>query len=339
MKTPSSFSKSLLVRPLGGLNDVLCQIEFARRIALRTGRRLIVQTETGSPGLRHRFAQKFSEIFEFVDKGSELEIHSLFTNQVRPLSVWPVLYSSFGSWLEKSLEEFTKGTQVQSRLDHTYPRNYDLAVHEGFGGGPASFSLLEHVRLKNSILLAYEKAHSELPENCVAVHFRNTDYRSSYEYLSESISLLDPEKSVLLASDDESSFNRIRADHPNRVIIFASAISMQSGLAQPTELAVLELLLIAKCEDLILIPIQWSDSNAEGFSGFGRLCQHVWSVRQIQNLGTPTLIRHTLELSLESKRRRRNPFRFGVFVVLRGSELWRQAFFPRGLYKQLKGLG
>jgi len=338
MKTPSSFSKSLLVRPLGGLNDVLCQIEFARRIAIRTGRRLIIQTETGSPGLRHRFAQKFSEIFEFADEGSELQIHSLFTGQVRPLSVWPATYSSIGSWLGKSLEEFTEGAQFQSRLENSPPPNYDLVVHEGFGGGPSSFSLLEHVRLKNSILHAYEKVNPELPKNCVAVHFRNTDYRSSYTNLSESISLLDPEKPVLLTSDDEASFKRLRADHPNREIIFASAISIRSGLSQPTELAVLELLLISKCEDLILIPLQSPDFNLEVFSGFGRLCQRVWSVRQIQNLGTLTLIRHTLELALESKRRRRNPFRFGVFVALCGFELWRQAYFPKGLYKQLKVL-
>jgi hypothetical protein len=71
----------LLVRPLGGLNDCLCQINYAKRIAFFHRRKLVIQTETGDANLFHRFGQSFESIFKVEANLNYLDVDN-FINQV-----------------------------------------------------------------------------------------------------------------------------------------------------------------------------------------------------------------------------------------------------------------
>lgn len=62
--------KYLLCRPLGGLNDSLCQIQRSKAMANVSGRELIVQTETGSPGLPHRYGEEIGSVFTISNSHS-----------------------------------------------------------------------------------------------------------------------------------------------------------------------------------------------------------------------------------------------------------------------------
>lgn len=317
---------------------MLCQVEYARRIAKRTHRQLVVQAETGSPGLKHRFGQLFSEVFVFVDDRSNLEATSLgfvFTDCEK---VFPKAYSTFGFWLDKSLQELTNGKEVQSRLVKNPPHKYQLAIHEGFGGGPDSFKLLEHVLLASDIFGEARRAIASVPPRCTAIHFRNSDYRSSFTNLSKVVSGIASEEPILIATDDKTIMKSLRTEFPSHTLLFASEILADYRLDAPTIRAVLELLLIAYCHQLVLIPLDGDNSIEPKYSGFGRLAKHLWSVRTVRQKGMSGYFAHLIHTALESPRRRRNFFRLAFFIALRAPELRRQAFAPKGVYLQMSQL-
>jgi len=329
----------VLCRPLGGLNDVLCQIEHARRAARRTGRRLVVQTETGARGVRHRFGQKFSDIFEFVDETNSSEVEVLRSALSGKNAIWPPVYESLGSWIDKSLEEFSNGTQTQSRLSANAPGGSKVLVHEAYGGGFKSFRLLEHLTLNNELLKQIVERAEQIPPGSTAVHFRNSDYRSNYEALRGSIESLAPDVPVLLASDDETALIKLKQDFPNRNFVSSSSSDAKQNTLTQTESAVIELVLISGAKSLVLIPLDSKDRREANYSGFGLLAQHLWLVRQIQGRGSLEYSRRLFSLALESRRRRRNLLRLGIFLIIRGPVLFRNAFYPQGLYKQLAEFG
>lgn len=335
MESQSYSNRFLLCRPLGGLNDVLCQIEYARRIAKRAHRKLIVQTEPGSPSLRHRFGRPFSELFFSLDQRISVDLSQLKSGLAQSTNIYPKRYQLLGTWLDVSLEERTGGSEVQCRLEKNPPREPDLVVHEGFGGGTASFRLLEHLNISPNVLDPTLELVRELPNLCAAVHFRNTDYKSSYERLKEAVERVDTGSSILIATDDDSVLARLREDYSSREFISASSVVKQASPRSPVEAALQEMILLASCSHLELVPLDIGESSIPNFSGFGRLTQHIWTVRQIQKHGVSVLLSELIKLSFESPRRRRNPIRFMVFAAIRGAELFAHSYRPRGVYRQL----
>jgi hypothetical protein len=327
--------KYLLCRPLGGLNDVLCQVEFARRIAKRTKRKLVVQSETGSPGLKHRFGQQFSELFDFLDKKSISDFSKFKSILMQVSHVYPEVYVSLATWLNKSLEDRTGGEQVQSRLERTPPRNPDVVVHEGFGGGMASFQLLEHLNISSAVLDSAFELKRELPTVCAAIHFRNTDYQSSYAVLKKAIERVESRSAILIATDDDYVVARLRDEYPSREFISAGSIVAQASPKSPVEAAIQEMILLASCSELELIPLDLKGSSVPSFSGFGRLTQHIWTVQKIQRHGMSVLFSEVIKLALESPQRKRNPLRLIVFAAIRATELLAHSYKPRGVYRQL----
>jgi hypothetical protein len=335
MKLSTSTPRFLLARPLGGLNDVLCQVEYARRIAKKTNRKLVVQAETGSPNLKHRFGQPFSEVFEFIDVRNKLEPVSLVPLFTKNGRVFPGIYNTFSTWLDKSLEELTDGVEVQSRLIKHPPRKCQIAIHEGFGGGPDSFRLLEHVLLVPHLYREAQSIVAKIPAKCTAIHFRNSDYRSSFEKLSQVVAGVDRDDTILLATDDASILPRLRAEFPTHKLTSASDLLTGLPLSTPTEKAVLELLLISNCPELVLIPLEGERSTGPNYSGFGLLAKHLWSVRRIQEKGLRNFFIQLADIALASPRRQKSIFRLIAFLALRAPEFLRQCLAPTGVYRQM----
>jgi hypothetical protein len=314
---------------------VLCQVEFARKIANRTNRQLVVQSETGSPKLKHRFAQAFSDVFVFIDSHSNpqsADLRTLLSSHAEP---FPPIYGSFRHWHNKSLEEFTAGSQSQSRLVNHPPKRARLIIHEGFGGGDDSHVLLEHVNLVPSILAKARNLVAKVPDTCTAIHFRNSDYRSSFESLCLAISQLVPEAPVLIATDDKSVLTKLTGEFPTRTFLSASELLSDLSFTTPTEGAVLELLLISSCSDLVLIPLQGDGVSGPAYSGFGLLAKHLWSVRRIQEKGIHAFIEQLFDTALMTPRGQRNIFRLAALIGLKAPRLFREGFVPSGVYRQL----
>ena len=325
----------MLCRPLGGLNDVLCQVEYARQIATKTRRRIVVQTETGSPTLKHRFGEQFVELFCFQDRGISADLSQIRSILSRRSNIYPERYRSLGDWINFSLEERTDGKEVQCRLEKNPPSKPDLVVHEGFGGGMASFRILAHLKISSRVLNPMFEISRSLPSSCAAIHFRNTDYQSSYERLKMAVERIDAVTSILIATDDDTILGRLKKDYPNRVFVSASAMVEQALPQSPVEAALQEMILLSSCSQLELIPLEFEGSKIPSYSGFGRLTQHIWTVQQIQKQGILFLASELIKLSLESPQRRRNPLRLIVFAAIRGAELFAHSYRPTGVYQQL----
>lgn len=298
-----------------------------------------MQTETGSPGTRHRFGQEFSDIFQFVnpkDSGNLGLLRSVLSSKKR---ICPPVFASLESWVDKSLEEFSNGTQVQSPPIRNCQSSSEVLVRESYGGGSKSFRLLGHLTLNAKLLEKLSESVRAIPVGFTAIHFRNTDYRSSYESLKNAIESVSPDIPIMLATDDETVFGRLERDFPTQQFIPSpSSESKREALTQ-TEVAVLELAVISRAKSLLLIPLDSQTKDEPNYSGFGLLAQHLWMVRQIQTRGSIEYFRQLIVLARASQARRRNLLRLGVFILIRGPGLFSNAFFPRGFYKQLTNIG
>ena len=199
----------------------------------------------------------------------------------------------------------------------------------------ASFQLLEHVTISSRVLDSVFQVKRKLPPVCAAIHFRNTDHQSSYAVLKEAIARVEMTTAILIATDDGSVFARLMEEYPSREFISASSIVAESAPRSPVEAAIQEMILLASCSQLELIPLDLKGSSNLSFSGFGRLTQHIWTVQRIQEHGPSVLVSEVIKLALESPRRRRNPLRLIVFAAIRAVELVVHSYQSKGVYRQL----
>jgi hypothetical protein len=294
-----------------------------------------VQTETGSPGVGHRFGQKFSDIFEFVEKQYNGNMELLSSTLASKTSIWPPVFESLGSWIDKSLEEFSNGRQVQSRLVRNPPNNRNVFVHEASGGGFKSFQILEHLTLTTKLLEQIADSAKAIPSGSTAMHFRNSDYRSNYDSLRGSIESLSPTVPVLLASDDETVLISLKRDLPDRQFVSSPSLNAKRTTLTHTEVAVHELVLVSGVKSLVLQPLDYLGRKDPIYSGFGLLAQHLWMVRRIQARGLIEYLRQLYFLAVSKQVRRPYILRLGFVFFIQAPMLFRQAFYPKGLYRQL----
>ena len=116
-------------------------------------------------------------------------------------------------------------TGVQLTFD--FNRNYSeaLLIHEQCGGGTLSHDLLERVTLSEQILGTLLNRLKLLEEHYVAIHVRNTDYKTDYETLFSSVKQRVQGKAVLVCSDDAEVIREARDYFSHSRILTCSAIS------------------------------------------------------------------------------------------------------------------
>lgn len=195
--------KFVLCRPRGGLNDTLCQIEQCWKYAEAFSRTLLVDsTRSGLLG-------DFSDFFQPRDGGAQVhfrltipQLHFLDTLPCHPhqlrgkLKTYQPAYSkAAGNYLDK---------RTSTRLGFDFGRDYEEAVlvHEQCGGGTDSFALLGRITLADSLRPTVLDRIRQLGQDYVAVHVRNTDYKTAYEDLFKDVYPKVSNKSLLVCSDD-----------------------------------------------------------------------------------------------------------------------------------------
>jgi len=204
--------KFLLCRPIGGLNDTLCQIEQCWRYAEKFSRSLII--DTLKSGLLAEFSEFFSprtSLTKVYFRLSETQLCILNTLTCFPLSVQGKIKTYFSVYSKDSRNYVELETSTILSFD--FNKNYDetVLVHEQCGGGELSFDLLNRVSISEKILPIILDKIQEFDHAYLAIHVRNTDYQTKFEDLFKDIYPMVCDQSLLVCSDDAEVILRAKS--------------------------------------------------------------------------------------------------------------------------------
>lgn len=327
----------LLCRPLGGLNDCLCQVEYCRKLAVKSKRTLVVQTMSGNPELTHRFDNDFYNLFEF-DKSVNQIPFDKFRNDILPTdTTYPHFYNPMQKNIDYPLQMFHEFDSFKLASKNLKSKKENHVVHECDGGGLTSANLLTLLKLKKHLFDPLTSLN--LSDLNVGLHFRSSDYVTSFSNLEKAVLSIDPNFKVYICSDNKQVFNYLQERFPNRKFIRLSNCVQDSILRNMSnvEQALLDLLIVSMCKELLVLPLQQTNNQTPKFSGFTRLAKHIWAVNTVNQNGVTFWIRRTAPFRGLSGSR--NIF-FSAFytVFYEIPRVINQGKKSRGVYKQLSEL-
>ena len=308
----------LLCRPMGGLNDMLCQIARCLIYCRRTGRYLYVD------GSRSGFLDDLSKYFEFSeDVSGQLSLSDEECTMLNSLQTAP---ASFSSRLGTYQTEFGR---LDAKLDHYHRRcnrvdaetgiaptfdfrlDYDEAVllHESGGGGVRSLDALKKLRLQEPIARAVQTALAALDGRYHSIHIRSGDAHIECDYVEflERIKLSSTVKNIHLACDQREVQDHARAVlSSHNVFTFDELPRTQKRLhGNPyiprweTNLhCIVDLVLLAGADKIILAPSR--RHNEKFISGFSHLAAELHGRPEILNAFARNTVRPTSLWSIAS---------------------------------------
>jgi len=193
----------VLCRPKGGLNDSLVQIERCWRYAAQYDRTLVIDSTTS--GMMDKFENYFVPALSSVEVLADLRPDLL--NHLNAMSVRPTQLSgrlrhyedrySAAVW---NFVEAESGTQLS--FDLTMNHEEHCLVHQQCGGGIESLDCLSRLRFTRSVAASIGDTLNAIGDNYLAVHVRNTDYRTDFRGFFKSIASEVTGKRLLVCSDD-----------------------------------------------------------------------------------------------------------------------------------------
>jgi hypothetical protein len=181
-RDPLRSDRLLLCRPQGGLNDILCQIERACRYAERFDRTVFVDTDY--PGTRY-IRDAFSRYFVSGQARLVLDADAI-RGRIDDLEVFPGFLAGrtnrYGARYDHTVKNFVDeetGRPISFDFDTDYPQ--PLLVHHAAGGGTLSIGALSRIRVSEDLAAQLRERLAAIGRDYVALHIRNTDYRTEYE--------------------------------------------------------------------------------------------------------------------------------------------------------------
>jgi hypothetical protein len=205
MKTEEPLSAHyVLCRPQGGLNDMLCQIEKCWQYAERFDRTLVIDTSFGV------FKDDFTRYFSVVTPSiapvlpvlsasvlDRLEALDVRPHQVRGrLGTYAKVYSS----QQRCFVDDASGASLTFDFETDHPEA--CLLYNNSGGGAVAINCLKRLRLVPDIADDLRRLLEKLGDNYMAVHVRNTDYRTDYKRFFKSIEREVDDVDLLVCSDD-----------------------------------------------------------------------------------------------------------------------------------------
>jgi hypothetical protein len=210
-----SSHKFILCIPGGGINDMIQQIMFTFEYAKKYNRKSIIDT-TKTRSFKHNIFDFFDVkeetlltydpdmFYNLVKKNKHLTIHP---NVIIPDTI--DIFFNETTFSNSYMTYAYKNTSTQ--LDGSKHYDEDIVVHSNCGFGRGICSFLKFFVPKPIILTELRSRFSQLGENYLAIHIRNTDYVSdvsgSIITLADKISAHDV---VFLASDDAGVISRFK---------------------------------------------------------------------------------------------------------------------------------
>jgi hypothetical protein len=285
-----TMQRLLLCRPLGGLNDMLCQIELCCRYAERFGRTVIVDTQHSKVYFRDRF----SDYFDSRQVNLLLNVAPVLDRLDR-LAVFPDFLagrlSSYQVRFEYGQQQFVEDV---SGLAPTFDFDIDYAepliVHDACGGGEYGIGALARLRLRQELSDALLERLGRIGPRYLGVHVRNTDYRARYEQ-TLTPDKLEPCLPILLATDNRDTVAWFRAVFGAERIFALAGLPATAGerlhhigdpaLAyQRNRDAILDLVMLALASRLYLFELEPNPHGAK-YSGFSALAANLHSDESI----------------------------------------------------------
>lgn len=275
--------KYILVKPQGGLNDMLCQIENCCRYAERFNR--IVLVETNYSNAIH-FRDDLSKYFLSIQPRLIFDRRS-FPEDLESFSVYPPVFKNDIFDIEFEFDKIKK-VYVDSAnripLSFNFEIDYEqkLLVHQNGGGGASSFHALKRMRMHDNIVDELINRLRLINNNYIGVHVRNTDYISDYKVILDALSRSQYLGPVLLCTDDPNILEIFKNNLKNNIISFTKFnLSGDSRLhfltknddsySRNTD-AILDLILLSMSIKLLVAKLLPNNEAPNGgISGFSRL--------------------------------------------------------------------
>ena len=286
----------LICRPRGGLNDTLCQIEKCWQYAEQFNRVLII--DTYESGLMANFFDFF------VVKKSSVAVRGNFTDEelkkVNQLSCLPEFFQ--GELFKRSIYFLNPQknyvdylTQQSATFDFNVDHTQEILVHEQSGGGTLSFECLGRLSFSKKISESIQQALAKLPKNYQAIHVRNTDYQTDYNYYFKKIKKRVSKNNLLVCSDDNKSIDQAKntflltnvfsittlvKTSKNQPLHLRQYYTNQSECETATKNALIDLIGLGLAD--ILFIMSGNHGHPSGFSVLAAyLCEHKKIIRQL----------------------------------------------------------
>jgi hypothetical protein len=217
----------VLCRPRGGLNDSLCQVERCWRYAEEKGRTLLVEASRSC--FFGEFSTFFSPLVESAAVRFSLNGFSLDDESVMPADLSGRV-SSYQAGYSAERENWID-SQSGVLLTFDFSKNHEerVLVHDQCGGGTLSFALLERVRLSRELGEVVRARLARLGKPYLAVHVRNTDYKTDYSALFDTIYPDARGRRLLVCSDDVTVISNARRFFDRSDVLSSSDIPDTEG--------------------------------------------------------------------------------------------------------------
>lgn len=279
MNTVRRPRRFLLCRPQGGLNDTFCQIGICWNYASQFGRTLVVDTRNS--GLHTQFSDFFAprrNSPRLIFNASDELLESLNALKCYPSEIGGKLHRLDLAQLYSLKYVFKDDISIPITFDFSKDYAHEVLVHEQCGGGGASYSLLEKIRLSPDIRSVILERIKHLGEGYSAVHVRNTDIRTNFEELFQRIGPEVKGKRLLVCSDNTAVVRYARTYFRDSEILVSSEIPDTGGIAlhgpggdkQHAIDAIVDLIALGRSEKLY-----FAISEHGKVSGFTHLAAHL----------------------------------------------------------------
>jgi hypothetical protein len=281
----------LLCRPLGGLNDMLCQIELACRYAERFGRTVIVDTHHQS---ERYFRDSFSNYF--VSRQNNLVLNDdVIRERLDAFDVFPKFLAGRVSRYKMRFEWNVYGfidedTDLPVSFDFNTDYAEPLLVHHASGGGEFSLDALARMRLQDGLLEVLLRRLEQIGPRYSGIHVRNTDYKAKYKHLIGRADI-EPNDPIFLATDNRDTVAYCRSIFgPERLFSFAGLPAEAGAEAhyidnageayERNRDAIVDLVMLALASRLYLFELAPNPHGAK-YSGFTVLAANLHNAKPV----------------------------------------------------------
>ena len=211
----SNNSKYLLIKPRGGMNDILCTICKCLEYSIQYNRILIIDCRTSlhfNDSFHNYFLTKCENVYKdnldvLYDK---IQYFSFFPenikNNFRQLSAFTFI----------EVIDFNKD-YIEDVLVYTSNRIVENKIIDFFN----------LFTLHNDILKILNERRIKIPKKYISVHVRNTDYKSNVElFLNKNDDFL-KNNNIFISSDDINTINIFKEKY-NNVYNFSNIIDIKN---------------------------------------------------------------------------------------------------------------
>lgn len=216
-------SKFVLCRPLGGLNDTLCQIERCWTYSRTFNRALIVDL-SGNPLMRQFFSFldfDSTPVPTILDPSPEdlsalIKGKTVFPREIRGrLLTYKV--SEVISTGQNARTDAISGEPLS--FDFSSDFEEDILLHHSDGGGWGSHEILSRIKIRQGFRRELEEALSWLPAEYACAHIRNTDYTTNFKKFFKHVLRRTTDRCLLILTDSQSVINYASERSGGKILI------------------------------------------------------------------------------------------------------------------------